>query len=57
MIPLEMFGFYITSWKRKANLCVFVCHLEFKGKALHHRMPRYKPSVETNFRMEMNKIL
>ncbi len=31
--------------------------VEFKGKALHHHMPRYKPSVETNFRKEMNKIL
>ena len=31
--------------------------VEFNGKALHHHMPRYKPSVETNSRMEMNKIL
>ena len=31
--------------------------VDIKGKPLHHHMPRYKPSVETNFRMEMNKIL
>ena len=31
--------------------------VDFKGKALHHHMPRYDPSPETNFHMEMNKVL
>ncbi len=30
-------------------------NVEFRGKPLHLYMPKYKPSVETNFRLEMNK--